>query len=279
MKKDFTYKTLDGFEIPITVYGIEKFDKQPCLIYCHGFKGFKDWGFVPYAGEFFAKNGFSFVSFNFSHNGIGKDLMEFTELDKFEKNTFSREVQEAGEIIELVIRTNFFGKDLNHNLGLIGHSRGGGVALLAGAQSLEVSAVCTWSSVCTFDRYDKNEKANWRKLGYKEVVNSRTGQTFKMGMDMLRDIETNVKDSLNVQKATKNLAKPLKILHGQLDETVSFYEAETLNIYANPMESHMQLVPGAGHTYGVKHPFEGTTKELDLLLNLSLTFFKDKMID
>jgi len=39
-------------------------------VYVHGFKGFKDWGFVPYIGETFASKGFAFLTFNFSHNGI-----------------------------------------------------------------------------------------------------------------------------------------------------------------------------------------------------------------
>ena len=35
------------------------------IIGCHGFKGFKDWGFWPYIGEKFAENGFISVNIKF----------------------------------------------------------------------------------------------------------------------------------------------------------------------------------------------------------------------
>ncbi len=271
--KDFTYKTKDGQSLAITLYGADRFGQQPCILYLHGFKGFKDWGFVPYSGEYFAKHGLSFMCFNFSYNGIGSDPLTFTEFSKFEKNTFSREVNETIELVELLTRTDFFGDDLNHKLGMIGHSRGGGIALLAGEQLSEVSALCTWASVSTFDRYDKKDKQQWRKKGYKEIKNSRTGQVFRMGREMLDDIERNTKGDLNILAAIKSLEKPLLILHGQEDESVPYYEAETLNIYSNPASSRMRLIPKASHTFGAKHPFENSTPELDLTLEVTKDFF------
>jgi hypothetical protein len=77
----------------------ENLNSSPCIIFVHGFKGFKDWGFVPYRCEYFAENGFFVVSFNFSHNGVGERFTEFTELEKFAENTFSPEITELSEII------------------------------------------------------------------------------------------------------------------------------------------------------------------------------------
>ena len=70
-----------GNVLNLTLYGADSFGDHPCLIYLHGFKGFKDWGFVPHAGHFFARNGFSFLTFNFSHNGIGPDGHTDAHLD------------------------------------------------------------------------------------------------------------------------------------------------------------------------------------------------------
>lgn len=275
--KDFVYKTKEGESIAITLYGADKFGTQPCVVYVHGFKGFKDWGFVPYAGNFFAERGLNLITFNFSHNGIGNNPLEFTEFTKFERNTFTREIHETIEIVELVTRTNFFGRDLHHKLGIVGHSRGGGIAILAAEQMHEVSALATWAAVSSFDRYDKKVKQEWRKKGYKEVINSRTGQVFKMGRNMLEDIERNTKDSLNILSAIKNLNKPFFILHGHNDETVPYYEAETINIYAAPNSTRMRLIPNATHTFGAKHPFEGSTEELDLNLSLTADFFLKRL--
>lgn len=66
----------------------------PVLFICHGFKGFKDWGFFPVLAEKLAEAGFVTVTFNFSMNGIGEDLENFTELEKFSLNTFSREQED-----------------------------------------------------------------------------------------------------------------------------------------------------------------------------------------
>ena len=43
--------------------------KKPIVIFCHGYKGFKDWGAWNLMAETFVKAGFFFIKFNFSHNG------------------------------------------------------------------------------------------------------------------------------------------------------------------------------------------------------------------
>jgi pimeloyl-ACP methyl ester carboxylesterase len=268
----FQHHSRRGHTLHADLYGPAS--GRPMILYTHGFKGFKDWGFVPYAGDFFAKNGFSFVAFNFSHNGIGADMQNFTEEEAFAENTYSLEVEELREMIERCSSGELDGQTSTRRLGLLGHSRGGGVALLAGQASPEVEAVCTWASISSVDRYEKHIYAQWKKDGFLEVVNSRTGQVLKMGLPMLKDIQKNGKSSLNILSATKHLGKPLLILHGSNDEGVRFFEAESLNIYADPNRSEMRLIPGAGHTFGAKHPFEGSNPLLDETLNHSLEFFQ-----
>ncbi|MDW3649427.1 MAG: alpha/beta hydrolase [Bacteroidia bacterium] len=278
MVKQYSYSSQAGNEIPITLYGAESFGSHPCVIYIHGFKGFKDWGFVPFAAEYFAANNISFIAFNFSHNGIGADMENFTEKDKFLQNSLSLELDEALEIIHLCAHTDFFGKYLNQPIGLLGHSRGGGIAVLAAERAREIKAISTWAAVSTFERYNKQEIQEWKSKGYKEVVNSRTGQVLRMGQEMLKDVEKHVKKKLHVLNAVKRMEKPILILHGQSDETVPYFEAEHLNIYSSPEFSTMRLIPATGHTFGAKHPFEGSTPALDVALEQSLIFFKEKLV-
>jgi pimeloyl-ACP methyl ester carboxylesterase len=272
MKKDFTYLTHADNLLRISVYG--EVGSKPCLLYVHGFKGFKDWGFVPYAGEFFEKKGFTFVAFNFSHNGVGEDLQTFSEPDKFARNTFSLELEEAKEMSHLLNHTDHFGRHLSGKLGMIGHSRGGGISILAAQASPAVSALVTWASVSTFERYDKKLRQTWREKGYMEVTNSRTGQVFKLHTSLLDDVEKHGKSSLNILNAARDMEKPWLILHGENDETVPYYEAETLNIYADDQRVEMRLVPEAGHTFGAKHPFDGSNPALEQLLQQSADFFQ-----
>ncbi|MDH3268405.1 MAG: alpha/beta hydrolase, partial [Ignavibacteria bacterium] len=98
MNKDFVLNTKKNEKIRITSYGYENLESAPCLIFVHGFKGFKDWGFWPYTGNYFGNRGFFVLTFNFSNNGVGEKLTEFTELDKFANNTFSLELEELNEV-------------------------------------------------------------------------------------------------------------------------------------------------------------------------------------
>lgn len=277
MNKDFTYTTRQNNTLSITVYGVEKWGQQPCILYIHGFKGFKDWGFVPYIGEKFAENGFCFVCFNFSHNGIGSEKEMFSEFDKFAENTLSLELSEAKEMIQLCVTSKLFGDFNDKPIGVLGHSRGGGISILATSDNVDVAALTTWASVCTFERYEKQLKADWRTKGYTEVPNLRTGQVFKMNTTFLDDIEKNAKTNLNILQQVKNLHKPLLIVHGDRDSSVPFFEAEQLNVYAYPNSTQYYLIANADHTFGATHPFVDTTPHLEEALTRTIAFFQKNL--
>src|SRR5579872_1935801 len=73
--------------------------QKPVILFVHGFKGFKNWGPFPAVCKRIAAQGFVSIAFNFSHNGVGEDLMNFSELDRFADNTFSRELDELADVI------------------------------------------------------------------------------------------------------------------------------------------------------------------------------------
>jgi len=277
MKQDFLYETKIGNEIALSLYTQGDFGDRPCVLILHGFKGFKDWGFFPYSAQYLAQRGIDAVTMNFSHNGIKGHGEQFNRLELFENNTVSLEVDEAREIIQLLMYTDFLGKILKHELGLIGHSRGGGVALLAGRDNPNVKAMSTWAAVSTFDRYEKEEKQQWKRLGYREVLNSRTGQTFRVGKKYIEDIDRNSRNHLNILEAVKNFHKPLLIIHGHQDETIPMYEAEQMNVFADPDQTLFRLIPDTGHTFDAKHPFDQSNPHLDLVLSLTHDFFANQL--
>ena len=165
MSRDYVYETSKKDKLVITTFGNENIDSKNCIFFVHGLKGFKDWGFGPYTGKYLADKGFFVVTFNFSHNGIGDKLTEFTELDKFAENTISLEIKELSEIID-AYKNGFFDNKAVNKIGLLGHSRGGGVSILNAVNNSSVDAVCTWSAVSTFDRYSDRQKQEWRQIGY-----------------------------------------------------------------------------------------------------------------
>jgi len=249
------------------------------LIYVNGFKGFKDWGFVPYLASYFSNNGFCVLTFNFSHNGVGSSFNEFDELDKFSKNTISLEISELSELVD-AYRIGFFGKVVDGRIGFIGHSRGGAVSLLTAAhQPPELSAVAVWSSVAKLDRYTERQKTEWREKGFVEVLNSRTKQLMRMNVSLLEDIEKNINGSLNIENAVKNLSKPLLIVHGEQDVTVPIAEAEQIFKWSDKSHSEFVRIPAAGHTFNVVHPFSESNDKFEMVLEKTKDFFKKNLFD
>lgn len=277
MSKDFILKTTRKNIINITVSGLENLSSAPCLILVHGFKGFKDWGFWNFAKDFFAQKGFFVVSFNFSHNGIGNNSNEFTEPDKFAKNTFSLEISELSEIIDNY-KSGFFGKTTNRKIGLIGHSRGGAISILVSSKNQLVSACAVWGSIAKPDRYTSRQKSEWRKNGFIEVLNTRTKQVMRLDTSLLEDIELNKKGSLNIENAVKSLKVPLLIVHGEQDLTVKKDEAMLIYSWADKSLTELELIPATGHTFNVTHPFNGPNNKFERVLNKTLKFFETNLI-
>ncbi|MCU0343378.1 MAG: prolyl oligopeptidase family serine peptidase [Ignavibacterium sp.] len=270
MNKDFRLKTKEGEFLNISSFGLDNIKSSPCIILVHGFKGFKDWGFFPYAAKYFADKGFFVLSFNFSHNGIDDQGSDFNRLDKFAENTVSLEVSELVQVIS-AYKNGFFEHKVFNRICLVGHSRGAGVALLSSLID-KVDAYIIWASVEKFDRYTKRQKAEWRKQGFVEVINSRTNQMMRMNVESLEDIETNKDGSLSIEKAVKSLEKPLLIIHGEQDLTVPVTEGEKIFKWSDKTLTQFEKVVACGHTFDIVHPFEGSNKKFDLLISKTEDF-------
>ncbi|MBS1517136.1 MAG: alpha/beta fold hydrolase [Bacteroidetes bacterium] len=244
--------------------------KLPVVIFCHGFKGFKDWGCFPYLMERITAGGYCTVAFNFSYNGTGdpeNEHRDFTRLDLFAKNTFSRELDDTGDVIDYLFNNS---EDLGidkDNITLIGHSRGGGIAILKAAEDKRISRLIVLSSVCSFDRYSDALKSKWKEAGFFEVLNSRTNQIMRMNYSLIEDIENN-RERLDIQNAVSKLHIPTLIIHGTQDITVDYSNAEDLFSRSNKDLTQLKLIDNTGHTFGAVHPFEGTTKALEEVISL-----------
>ena len=141
---------------------------HPTIVACHGFKGFMEWGFFPSLAELLAARGFVVIRFNFTGSGMqpGDELV--TDLQAFRDNTFSREVDETLEILDAAGDRLAPGRVDRQRVGLFGHSRGGGIALLAAADpawSARLKALVTWAAVSGFDRASPAMKDYWRRTG------------------------------------------------------------------------------------------------------------------
>jgi len=256
-------------EILIDVRAADRASPAPAVLVLHGFKGFKDWGMFPPFAERLARSGFVTVSFNVSGSGVD-DEGRFAWPERFGHNTFTAEQADIAAVLD-ALDTGALGTPRPTSVGIVGHSRGGGMAVLAAHRHPRFGALVTWSAVATVERWSAAQRKEWREKGRLDVVNSRTGQVLPMYTDVLDDVEAHAGDLLDIPAAAAALHLPWLIVHGEEDESVPFSEAELLAREAGP-HARLLPIPGAGHTFGAVHPFAGTTPGLEQVFDATATF-------
>jgi dienelactone hydrolase len=242
-------------------------ERRPAVVICHGFKGFKDWGFFPRAAERLATAGFAAWSFNFSGSGVGEDGETFGELDRWARQTLTGDLADLATVVDRAVEEGA------PWVGLLGHSRGGATALLQAARDARIRALVTWAAVDGFDRWPAEEIDRWRRDGTIDVVNLRTGQRLPLGLDLLDDLDRHRTGVLDIGAAASSLRIPWLIVHGSADESVPFAAGQALHRASRSAGSEFLEVAGAGHTFGVRHPWSGSTPEFDRVLERTVEFF------
>lgn len=263
----------DGLPIRADLHRPEGEGPFPLVLVAHGFKGFKDWGFFPHLAEELAGRGLAALRFNFARNGVGEDPLAFDRLDLFRENSLSRELCDLEDLLSAL--PEFEGVDPSR-LGLFGHSRGGGIALLFAAGETRIRSLVTWAAVARFDRFfTPAVLEDWKAAGEYGIVNARTGQTMPLGMDLHRDLTERIA-RFDVERAAKDLQAPHLIIHGTQDEAVPSGDAEQIH-GASEGRANLLMVEGAGHTFGAVHPFAGTTEELTRAVNATADHFQSTL--
>jgi dienelactone hydrolase len=264
-----TKHRLDGAlgEILVDVRSGGRGSPRPAVIVLHGFKGFKDWGMFPPLAERLARAGFTAVTLNLSGSGVD-DAGDFSLPERFAHDTFTAELTDLGRVAD-GLALGALGVSPPSSLGLVGHSRGGGIAVLQAARDPRVRALVTWSAISTVDRWPAPERAEWRAAGVKEIRNARTGQVLPLYPDVLDDIECN-RAALDIAAAASRIRVPWLIVHGTVDESVPLAEAERLAAAAPAGSSRFLPIENAGHTFGAAHPWNGGTAELERVFEATI---------
>jgi len=239
------------------------------VIFLHGFMGFKDWGCWNLVENFFVARGFAFCKYNVSHNGgTVSNGIDFPDPDAFSMNSYRKEKEDLEAVIQW-LECNFpEGKQLY----LIGHSRGGGTALLGSVHSKVVKTV-TWAGIASIaDRFPTGEVLeNRKKEGMRYVHNGRTKQDLPNSYFQYEDFVKH-QNSLDIEATCKTLKKPVLVVHGTADESVSIDEGKAL---AGWLATKLVEIEGANHTFGSSQPWdsENLPKDLELVCEKTLEFF------
>lgn len=253
---DLTYKDLNSKKL---------------VIFCHGYKGFKDWGCWNLVAEKFADNGFKFLKFNFSHNGgTVENQIDFPDLEAFSKNNYSIEVNDIKRIIDYLSK-NKKAEFSFTNKYIIGHSRGGGIAVISG-DKFNLDKIITWASVSDFsNRFPDNEEIkSWKNNGVRFVENKRTNQMMPHLYQFYEDFLNN-KKSLDIRASIERFKGDVLICHGSLDMAVDIKNANDLVNWAN---NPTFFKVRTNHTFGSRHPWKMTKlpDELNELCSITLSF-------
>jgi pimeloyl-ACP methyl ester carboxylesterase len=241
-------EALIDLEIP------ENFNRN-ILVFIHGYMGFKDWGPWNLMQGYFVERGFGFCKFNLTHNGTTPEHpFDFIDLEAFGNNCYSYEKQDVVHALDWLE-----GKiDLSTcSLHLIGHSRGGGIAVLSSRDS-RVRSVTTLAAISSIEKrfsFDNEVIEEWQRTGVRYVRNSRTNQDLPHNFSQYTDFLEN-KENLSIQSACEELKKPMLLIHGDNDESVSISEGYVL---AQWSKNPLYVIPEATHTFGGTHPFDSKT--------------------
>lgn len=229
------------------------------IVFIHGYMGYKDWGCWNLVSDFFVSNHYGFLKYNVSHNGVtASNPTSFDDLEAFSINSYAKEVADCDAILEQ-IKTDF---SLLPDIYLIGHSRGGGIALLESTHPL-VKKIATWAAISSIgDRFPSgSDLAAWKNEGYYYRQNARTHQEMPHHYVQYEEFLMH-EDRLDIEAHCRDSKKPTLIIHGSGDTSVPIAEGKKLAEWLNVP---LTIIPNANHTFGSAEPWTQGELPSDLL--------------
>jgi pimeloyl-ACP methyl ester carboxylesterase len=183
----------------------------PCgaIILCHGMDSNKDSEKLISLSRGLATSGFLTLRFDFAYVGESSE--------RFEDITYS------GEVEDLRGACSFIRDRYSGDIGILGSSMGGTVALLFAAEDPGIAALVTIAAPVHPEAFPRrilsaDALQKWRDRGFTFYNRQR------LNLALLEDLE-----SLNVIESARKIACPVLIIHGESDEVVPVEEAHELN--------------------------------------------------
>jgi pimeloyl-ACP methyl ester carboxylesterase len=262
-------------QIHAHLYLPEKEIDVPVFIFCHGFKGFRDWGFFPRIADCFCPENVAVLTFNHTWNGVDESHPEeFVHLNLFAQNTVSRELSEINAVIGWVhSHAETFGLDAEQII-LGGHSRGGANAIVAASTSKYISKVVAWAPIAHYaSMFASADLEKWKKDGSLIIPNARTGQQMPLNFAYWQDLMSH-EEKYNVMEAAGELKIPLLLVHGVDDKSVPPIHSDKL--HDECWHALLVKLENADHTFNTPHPPpENLCSQTVELLTNTLDFILD----
>lgn len=236
-EESITIKNGD-YDIPAIITlptGIE--DRNvPLVIMCHGTASNKDEagdGYKMYASKL-AEAGIASIRFDFI--GTGDSKVDYS------KYNFTTALNDVSKVIE-------YAKELksidSENIGILGWSQGGSIAMLAAGEIPDIKSVVTWAGaendcLLTLGDYEA-AKAN----GY-AIVEFDWRDSLNFGLQWHEDVR-----NIDILETLKKSKAPVLALNGSNDDVVP-PETTDLIIETSTNElSKKSIIDGADHTFNI----------------------------
>ncbi len=280
IEKNMLIKNANALPMATDIFFEATGHPKPVIIYAHGFNGFKDWGNFDLIAKRFAAAGFVFIKFNFANNGTTPEHPEaFVDLDAYAANSYTKELDDLGTIINWATDpAHTYAPEIDSSkIGLLGHSLGGGIAILKAAEDVRIRALTTWASIAEcqtpWGSWPDARMQEWKEAGVQYIANSRTGQQMPLGYQLYENFERN-KDRLNIEQAISSLHIPVLLCHGTADLAVPVAKAYLLQQW---LPSAKIFIVDSDHVFGRKHPWTSNAlpEAADEVLNATIDFFRD----
>lgn len=268
-----------GREIHTTVTASTE-SETALVVFLHGFKGFRNWGFFPFAAQHLANAGFICIRIDMSLNGMRGTNTDVVDPVEFANNTISMELTDVEDTITSILNNRayaFVRKQWNNKLHFVGHSRGGAVAHVAAREMLNrddvhLSRCVVWNSVGKVMRWSDRQISAWRDTGFMMVENTRTQQQLKVNVSFLEDLMEN-RDRFSMLNAAHELEHLMLYIHSETDLTVPLSEIrELLNL--SESKARLEVMEGSTHTFGMMHPVDYITPTFVRVMNRTTKHLK-----
>jgi dienelactone hydrolase len=248
----------------------------PLVIVCHGFLGYKRWGFFPFLSEQIAAAGTHVMTISFSMNGVDEETGIITRPDEFARNTVGREIEDLRRMCGLVRAGALPFQVRSATWGLFGHSRGGAVAMLVSPEFSEIRTVVTWSTLSRFDRYTDRRKVQWKREGTLVFKDDRSAVPLHLDYSYYEDIARN-RERYDLRRSAAALEVPHLMVHGERDAAVTLTETQKLLEVPRQADRCLEVIRGCGHTFGVTHPLHQVPLALERAVALTVAWFRNRL--
>jgi pimeloyl-ACP methyl ester carboxylesterase len=227
------------------------------VLFAHGFKGYKDYGFIPVLGRAMARAGAVVHRFNFSHSGMGEGIETFERPDLFERDTWNRQVFDLQCVAQAAAAGDLPDTPVGLPIVLVGHSRGGVSCLLAAARAFRdgreplpdgVFTMSAPSATCSLAEGDRRVLLADGRL---RSPSARTGQDLYVGRPWLKE-QIDEPEDHDVLELCGYITCPVMAVHGAADPTVPSRSADEI-ARACP-DASAAVVADGDHVFSTPNP-------------------------